>query len=85
MHGWGWYGIWPFGFGIISFMFGLIFMIVFGVIIYFLFKNIFNPNSNKNHSKGDEYEMIRILNEKLAKGEISEEEYLRKKEFILKK
>jgi len=89
MHGWGWYGTGPFGFfgyGIFSFIIGFVFMILFFVLIYFLFKNLIKTHPRESNSKSNEneYEILKILNEKLAKGEISEEEYLRKKELIKK-
>lgn len=92
MHGWGWSGFGPYGFGgysLIGSFISFIFLIIFLVVIYFIVKKIFFngnfefKNIGKNN-KNEEYDVIKILNEKLAKGEITEEEYLRKKELILK-
>ncbi|MBM7559767.1 SHOCT domain-containing protein [Marinitoga litoralis] len=89
MHGWGWSGFGPYGFGgysLIGSLISLIFLIIFLVVIYFVIKKIFfNGNFDFNRSNKDEYyDAIKILNEKLVKGEITEEEYIRKKELILK-
>ncbi|SHH44476.1 SHOCT domain-containing protein [Thermosipho atlanticus] len=68
----GWFGGW---------IGSLIGLIIFGIILYLgykLFKSLTISNSNQNNSA------LKILNEKLVKGEISEEEYLRKKAIISK-
>lgn len=73
-----WNPFWRFypGGGFIMMLFGLILL---AVILYFLFKT-FKPSF-----KGEfEDSGLKILNEKLAKGEITEEEYKRKKELIMK-
>ncbi|MDK2885954.1 MAG: putative rane protein [Thermosipho sp. (in: thermotogales)] len=64
----GWFGGW---FG------STIGLFVFVLIIYFGYKFI---KASINHNES----AFKILNEKLAKGEISEEEYLRKKEILTK-
>ncbi|SHF05311.1 putative membrane protein [Marinitoga hydrogenitolerans DSM 16785] len=91
MHGWGWAGFRPYGYGygLIGSFISFIFLIIFLVVVYFIVKKIFfNGNfdiKNMSQSKrSGEYEILKILNEKLVKGEISEEEYIRKKELILK-
>lgn len=92
MHDWGWSGFRPYGFGgysLIGSFISFIFLIIFLVVIYFVIKKIFfNGNFDfKNisrSSKNEDYDVLKILNEKLVKGEITEEEYIRKKELILK-
>ncbi|KAF2956236.1 SHOCT domain-containing protein [Marinitoga sp. 38H-ov] len=83
MHGW--YGPYNFGgYGLIGSFINFIFLIVFLVVIYFLIKKMFF-NGNFEFKSNEDYDVLKVLNEKFVKGEITEEEYLRKKELILKK
>ncbi|GAB6189608.1 hypothetical protein JCM30566_13490 [Marinitoga arctica] len=80
---WGWSGFYGYG-GIIGSLVGFGFMILFLVIIYFLFKNLFKGNISKQNEKNisSNEDLLKILNEKFVKGEITEEEYIRKKKLI---
>jgi putative membrane protein len=80
---WGWTGFYGYG-GIIGSLIGFGFMILFLVIIYFLFKNLFKNSGSKESRKigGNNEDLIKILNEKFVKGEITEEEYIGKKKLI---
>jgi len=53
------------------------FVLVLMLGIYFIFK--------RSAFKSNKDDVLEILNKKLASGEISEEEYFRKKEIIYKK
>ncbi|MCB2288629.1 SHOCT domain-containing protein [Clostridium sp. CS001] len=56
-------------------------LILIGVVIYIVYKQL--PNNNfKVISGGDN--LLDILNERLARGEINEEEYNHKKNVLLK-
>ncbi|QTA38935.1 SHOCT domain-containing protein [Thermosipho ferrireducens] len=84
MH-WFWWGYGPFsGFGLFSFLLSLGFIVLIGFVIYFVVKSAYKSSKNSKSFKSDSEEALRILNEKFAKGEISEEEYKRKKEIIMK-
>ncbi|NUV00271.1 hypothetical protein XO12_09155 [Marinitoga sp. 1154] len=64
-----------------------IFLILLLVVAYFILKKIFTNNNftfKNNIIRREDEDILKILNEKLVKGEISEEEYIRKKELILK-
>lgn len=89
MHGWGWSGFRPYGYGygIIGSFISFIFLILLLVVAYFILKKIFTNNNftfKNNIIRREDEDILKILNEKLVKGEISEEEYIRKKELILK-
>ncbi|KLO22445.1 hypothetical protein X275_03550 [Marinitoga sp. 1197] len=79
---WGWSGFYGYG-GIIGSLIGFGFMILLIIIVYFLFKNLVKPNnSKKSNVKTNNEDLLRILNEKFVNGEITEEEYMRKKKLI---
>jgi putative membrane protein len=61
---------------------GLLGIILFGLIIYAIFTLINGTrfNENRYNRRNDALE---ILNEKYARGEISDEEYVRKKAMLL--
>lgn len=60
--------------------FGMIFwVLIIGVIIYFLINNQNNARTVYHNAK---ITPLQILDEKYAKGEISEEEYLRKRKIL---
>lgn len=61
---------------------GLLGIIFFGLIIYAIFTLINGTrfNENRYNRRNDALE---ILNEKYARGEISDEEYVRKKAMLL--
>ncbi|GAB6189615.1 hypothetical protein JCM30566_13560 [Marinitoga arctica] len=89
MHGWGWSGFGPYSYGsygIIGSLISFMFMIGLLIVVYIILKKIFIDNNNfSNISKRkEEKDILKILNEKLVKGEITEEEYIRKKELIIK-
>ena len=71
LFGYGLGGSYPF----YMFFMMIILIVVILAAIYFIFRR---PNGHKN-------EAIEILNIKFANGEISEEEYLKRKEMLLKK
>ncbi|MBL4933434.1 MULTISPECIES: SHOCT domain-containing protein [Clostridium] len=62
-------------------IFMIICLILIALAIYFVIR-VLNKN---NFIKDTEESSLNILKERLAKGEISEEEYLRKAELIRKK
>lgn len=73
LFGYGLGGSYPF----FMFFMMMAFVIVFILGIYYIFRRpAFKPNKD---------DALEILNKRLANGEISEEEYLRKKEIIYKK
>lgn len=86
MCAWGWNGFRPFmgnGYGMIGYFISFIMLIVIIGVIYFIFKGLKNNDVRKKENvKTNNYDVLKILNEKLAKGEITEEEYLRKKKII---
>lgn len=71
LFGYGLGGSYPF----LMFFMMIAFALVIIAAIYFIFRR---PQGHKS-------EAIDILNRKFANGEISEEEYLKKKEILLKK
>ncbi|GAA3731633.1 hypothetical protein GCM10022378_19870 [Salinicoccus jeotgali] len=71
MHGYGMDGFFGFGF------FGLIIVIAMFLILIWALRG-----NNRNNSQPTENRALDILNERLAKGEISEEEYERLREKI---
>ncbi len=59
----------------------IIAFITIGVLVYYTF----NTNSSKNNNQGinsNTRNPLDILNERFAKGEIEEAEYLKKKEIL---
>lgn len=69
------YGLFGGGF---SMMFGGLFWIVLIIIfVYLLFRKVSEDNGYPNHSR--KKSAIDILDEEYAKGNISEEDYMRKK------
>jgi putative membrane protein len=66
-------GHWFFGHGIIGF--GLAFIVFFGLIV--LVYRLFRSNNTELPASRDARDSILILEQRLAKGEISEEEYRR--------
>ncbi|MBM7559762.1 SHOCT domain-containing protein [Marinitoga litoralis] len=79
---WGWSGF--YGYGIIGSLVGFGYMVLFLILIYFIFKNLFKNNHSKQNQKNkvSNEDVLKILNEKFVKGEITEEEYIRKKKLI---
>ncbi|WP_411676216.1 SHOCT domain-containing protein [Caproicibacter sp.] len=80
--GLGGYGYGGFGFGGIAMMIG--FLLILGLVIYFIYQS----GRRTVPSKAAAYEeisprAIEILNERFARGEISEEEYRSRKNQIL--
>lgn len=73
------------GYGISGGWFGmmLIPLTIIGVIIYAAVKLSNNNNHGGNQRQYDK--SIEVLNERFAKGEITEEEYSRKKEMLLRR
>lgn len=70
-------------YGMMGGWFGMFILLIFiAVIVYAVFRL-----SGDNHtSSGKNYDnSLDILNERFARGEISEEEYKRKKEMIMKR
>lgn len=65
----------------IGWVFMIILLILVALAIYFVIRML---NKN-NFIKDTEESSLNILKERLAKGEISEEEYIRKVELIRKK
>lgn len=76
-----WYG----GMGMFWFwLLVLLFLLLVSLLLYFLLR----PSQNRRPFDSDDRtteEALRILNERFARGEISEEEYLRRKELLEKK
>ncbi|WP_129408413.1 SHOCT domain-containing protein [Marinitoga lauensis] len=84
---WGWNGFRPFmggGYGMIGYFISFIMLIIIIGVIFLVFKSIKNNNEAKKREYGkiNNYDALKVLNEKFAKGEITEEEYLRKKKII---
>lgn len=74
------YGYGPIGFGMMG-GFGLIPLILIGVIIYAVIK--LSHNDNKHYSnRPSNNDALDILNQRYANGEISDEEYSRKKKML---
>jgi len=73
MMGFGWMWIWIV----------IIAVIVIGVIAYLAVKSS-NSNGNKQDRHQESNQALEILKQKYANGEITEEEYLRKKEILKK-
>lgn len=66
---------WYWGMGLMMFFTFLIFVVIIAALIYFYRKN-------KTVNSSDE--VLDILKMKFVKGEISEEEYMKKKEILMK-
>ena len=80
MHGYFGNGMWTGG-GIFM---GFFWILIIGIVLYFIFRNNNPTNNDHNYSKRNSTdESLRILNEKYVNGEISEEEYKKKKNNIL--
>ena len=56
------------------------FILLIGIIIYFFFKR--NKNSNNQSSQSQGESALNILKKRFANGEISEEDYLAKKNTL---
>lgn len=79
-----------FGMGLFGWMGRLLFpLFILAVAVLLLYAlKLMAPNRKDEHLPEDEYETreaLRILNERFASGEISEEEYVIRKELILRK
>lgn len=74
------------GMGSGMFIMGIFFLIVIAILVYLVVKHIKkDANTSKNIiNDGVNNEALNILNIKLANGEISEEDYLKRKEALLK-
>ncbi|MFL0198864.1 SHOCT domain-containing protein [Clostridium sp. WILCCON 0269] len=70
------YGYW--GWGMMPIMI-VCFLLIIAIVVFFM--KSFNDSSSYRHNR----KPIEILNEKLASGEISEEEYKRKKQILTEK
>lgn len=62
----------------------LIPILITGIIAYLVFKMINNNHKSHDNRIDDNTNALMILNEKFAKGEIKEDEYLRKRKIIKK-
>lgn len=72
------------GYGYGMSWFGMIIpLLLIGVIIYAAVK-LTQDNSRTNSRKNDEGNALNILSERFARGEISEEEYIQKKQLLRK-
>lgn len=61
---------------------GLLGIIFFGLVIYAIFTLINGTRFNENHGNRRN-DALEILNEKYARGEMSDEEYVRKKAMLI--
>lgn len=78
---------WSNGYGMMGggwFGYMLIPLIIIGVIIYAVFK-LSNNNKNGRYASQQHDSSLDILNERFAKGDITEEEYNRKKDMLMKR
>ncbi|OQY10849.1 MAG: hypothetical protein B6I29_00610 [Marinitoga sp. 4572_148] len=86
MCAWDWMGFRPFmngGYGIIGYFISFVMLLIIAGVIFFVFKVMNNDKAKKKeHIKVDNYNVLKVLNEKFVNGEITEEEYLRKKKII---
>lgn len=72
------------GYGYGMSWFGMIIpLLLIGVIIYAAVR-LTQDNSRSNSRKNDEGNALNILSERFARGEISEEEYIQKKQLLRK-
>jgi Predicted membrane protein len=64
----------------------LILLAILGCVIYLVVKAVKDSKKNKPviNSQSDSVQAVKILDERFARGEITEEEYKVKKELILK-
>lgn len=62
----------------------LLFVVIVGLLVYLLLRSPQNRYSSGSSGRTTD-EALRILNERFARGEISEEEYLRRKELLEKR
>lgn len=76
------YRCFGYGFGGYNFFMMIPTFIVVSLVVYFIYKALNNKNINYV-SDTSSSKALSILNERLAKGEISEEEYKTKKNQIL--
>lgn len=74
------------GMGVGMFGMGILFLIVIAILVFLAVKYVKkDANTSKNTiNNGVNNEALNILNIKLANGEISEEDYLKRKEALLK-
>ncbi|WP_129410067.1 SHOCT domain-containing protein [Marinitoga lauensis] len=90
MRGYAYPGYHTFGsfFGLGYGWYGWIGLIIMGILIFTVFYLLFKSSSRKNQdyyipkTSQEKNIALEILNEKFAKGEIDEEEYLRKRKLI---
>ncbi|SHE75736.1 putative membrane protein [Marinitoga hydrogenitolerans DSM 16785] len=91
MRGYAYPGYHTFGsfFGLGYGWYGLLELIILGILIFAVFYFLFKNNTRKyqdyyipKKQTGEKNEALKILNEKFVKGEIDEEEYLRKRKLI---
>jgi putative membrane protein len=76
LSGFGGYG--PGGIGsVIPLLMGIFWLVLLAVAVYFVYKHF--AGNKQNHNRPAYSSAVGILNERLAKGEISEEEYNAKK------
>ena len=69
------------GYGFGMGLFGLIPLILIGLIIYAVVK-LTQSRQGDNYNIKEKIDALEILNQRFANGEISEEEYSRKKEML---
>lgn len=72
------YGNWM-GRGSFHYMGLIVFLLIIGLVV-FLVSQVIQANNKKTKNPSDE--AVAILNQRLAKGEISEEEYREKKKLL---
>ncbi len=71
------------GFGFCGGLFGIIPLLLICFIIY-AFANRLNGNNTSCNHYGKEEDALEILKQRFARGEITEEEYKKKKDELLK-
>lgn len=69
-----------YGYGMMG-TFGVIQLILIGLIIYVVFRFLQSNHKNYSYSR-TENAALDILNQRYASGEISEEEYIKKKKIL---
>lgn len=88
MHGWYWWewpgwGSWFGGYGWIGMIFSFVFFIlIIAAVIFVLKKLLPNDRYSDSYVKHSSSRALEILKERYAKGEISEEEFLRMKKNL---